>query len=139
MGLTLTKVHQFEKVKDKNEWRLVKTLPYVRLRGNGWASPLFIQEGKVYSEGGDEATDLPSDFWDEAKKVSLEVRRECGLILPGEIVSTAPPANGGVEDGRPTKSRHGKRKAKPWICPRCGEETVSTRAGAHAMRCPKKE
>ena len=57
--------------------------PLVRLC-KGTDPPLFIQEGKVYAEGGDEILkdQLPDWFHDEVAKMTLQARLEIGYRLP---------------------------------------------------------
>jgi hypothetical protein len=74
----LRKVHEYQRVPNTTEVRLVRTTPYVRLRGSADDPPLFIQGGQVYSEGGQIIADPPAWFWDELAKVSDGTLREVG-------------------------------------------------------------
>jgi hypothetical protein len=76
-------VHHFTKVPGTNEMRLVKINPYVRI-AHGAEPPLFIQGGRIFSEGGPEmpTEQLPA-WWDkEVSKLSPAVRAEVGLVAP---------------------------------------------------------
>lgn len=81
-GLTLTQVHEYKKVPNSSEVRLVRERPYVRLNGVGATSPIFVQGGKLYYEGGGEVVKVPEWFWLEAEKVSPLMRKSVGLVLP---------------------------------------------------------
>jgi len=101
MSLSL-KVQHYQRIPGTTQLRLTRVTPYVRLcRDDG--PPLFVQGGQVYSESGDRMTDqLPEWFWDEAAKMSLAVRQEVGLVLPGEPPqpTTPAPAPSTAGDGR---------------------------------------
>lgn len=78
-------VHRYARMPGTNETRLVSSNPYLRLNAGPLESPpLFVQQGRVYSEGGELIKDLPEWFWEEARKCSPEARREVGLVLPEE-------------------------------------------------------
>jgi hypothetical protein len=96
MGLELAGVHVYEKVPGTtNETRLVKTNPYVRI-GMKDHTPIFIQGGRFYSEGGPEVTEFPVGFDAELAKLSPRVRAEVGLqdvaAPPAPVVEAKPDA-----------------------------------------------
>lgn len=84
MGLTLTKVEDYRPVPGKpDEVRLIATNHYIRIRSEA-GGPLFIQNGKVYAEGGEEIKDLPQWFQDEVKKVPPAQLKEVRYSLEKE-------------------------------------------------------
>lgn len=131
MALMLNKVHDYQKVPGKrHDVRLVGEHHYVRLGGNG-LPPIFIQDGHCYSEGGEElALDkLSEPFWVEARKITPEMRRTVGLVLPEErqkpepVVPAAPVSAatpGPVDKAEATRT-----------CPTCNETMLARKFGAH--------
>jgi hypothetical protein len=84
MPLNLAQVHQLEKVPGTETFRLVKVHPTVGLGRQG-EPPIWVQDGKVYYEGGEEVHNPPEWFWEEVRKMDPERRRYLGLRLPGEV------------------------------------------------------
>src|SRR5262245_57129298 len=73
MPFTLAKVMEFSTRPGTLEPQVTGTHHYVRLRGgDGHEAPLYIQDGRVYGEGGDEvaASELPEWFEVEVAKCS---------------------------------------------------------------------
>lgn len=122
-------------MKDKEQWQLTKVQPCLRLRGEGAVSPLFVQEGVIYAEGGEVIAEPPDWFWEEARKCTPQARAEVGLVLPEE----RPPAAGSEQFHKPVEEEEepillDRRRGKAWTCPDCGEEMKTRQKGAHVMR-----
>lgn len=99
MGLTLTKVHEYAKIRDEEGRELVKIVkrrPTIRLRSGYENPPIFIQEGQAYDEGGGIVSDanLPSWFFDEIKKVSHEALLQSNAQRYLELTDGVVMANG---------------------------------------------
>lgn len=77
------KTHEFRRVSGSNTRVLTRIRPYIRVR-NGEDPPLYIQEGRVYSESGQEVDPLPPWFWDHARTITPAGRNKVGLVLPEE-------------------------------------------------------
>ena len=116
MGLNLTEVHKYEKVKGKNEARLTRVTPYIRLKSGRDEPPVFLQEGKVYTEAGDEVLDRPSWFDAELKKLSVDALAEIGF-----------------DDNAPRRVTVEKPK-NLWVCPTCQETMPLKNKGFHVAR-----
>lgn len=85
MALTL-QTHEYEKVPNTNKMRLKAEHHYVSIKGQDMATPVFVQHGLFYSEGGQllKSEDLSPAFWDEARKLNAQTRQSVGLVLPEE-------------------------------------------------------
>jgi hypothetical protein len=105
--LTL-KVHEYTRVSGSQAVRLTKVTPYIRLV-SGQGPPIFIQNGKLWSEGGPPITDIPNWFYDEIRKVSKEALADVKYVVKGEI-----PAIEDFKHVEHPKKRRG-RKPKPRI------------------------
>lgn len=105
--LTL-RVHEYTKVSGSQAVRLTKVTPYIRL-SSGQGPPIFIQNGKLWSEGGPPIKDIPDWFYDELAKISKTAL--AAVNYKEEI-----PA---VEDVKhvehPIKKRRGRRSKTPRI------------------------
>ncbi len=79
--------------------------PVVRL-AQGMGPPLFIQEGKVYAEGGDEIPkdQLPGWFHEQVKIMTPQARLEIGYRLPDDPRPRLP----GEQEGEKFYLRDGK-------------------------------
>lgn len=82
------KVHEYKSVKDPVtgtvSTKLVRTRPYIRLKEQGDTnapanSPIFIQDGKFFYEGGQEVDEHPAWLSDALAKLSPKARTEVGL------------------------------------------------------------
>lgn len=73
------RVHHWKRDK-RNRAVLTKTRPYIRLR-NGDSPAVFIQEGRYYTDNGEEMKKIPSWVADHLKGVSDIVKREVGLAV----------------------------------------------------------
>lgn len=104
-------VHHYTRIPGTMDVRLVKTTPYVRLSA-GNEPPLFVQGGLVFSAGGPLVEELPPWFWEEARRLSAETRQACGLTLPEEAPTPAPP--------------------NVWTCPECNDTIPAKKRGVHA-------
>jgi hypothetical protein len=97
MSLNLTKVHEYAREADSGRMVLVKSDPYVRFVARE-SFPVICQAGKWYTDGGDRlaADDVPRAVWAQARNMSKESRKKCGLILPEEteVVIPPPPSEG---------------------------------------------
>jgi hypothetical protein len=79
--LELNQVHVMEKV-GTAQWAVTKTRPALRLcKGE---NTLFIQQGTVFTPGGDPlpAKDVPAWFLEEVQKASPAALLECGYQAP---------------------------------------------------------
>lgn len=85
MGLELNRVHIYERG-PANTVLMKGINPATRIRFDRETPPVFIQGGRFFGEGGVELPrkSLPEAFWAEAKRLTVEARRECGLVLPEE-------------------------------------------------------
>lgn len=81
MGFSL-QVHHFRRDPKTNYRILQKVIPYVAIGTR--EGRLYAQNGKVWSEGGEEITDVPAWFWEKWRLVNPEKRRLIGLLLPEE-------------------------------------------------------
>jgi len=80
MGLRLNQIHEVAKVPGRQETRIVKVNPVVRIKGGGALTPpLFLQEGHVYAESGQEVTDRPDWFEEEFAKLTEGTKQEVGF------------------------------------------------------------
>ena len=68
MGFSLI-THETERVKGTNVRRVTKIKPYIRLNAEK-GPPIFIQEGTLYSEGGQVVKEVPEWFDAELSKCS---------------------------------------------------------------------
>lgn len=104
-GLRLNQVHKYVRVPGTQEMRLMKVSPVVRIC-KGTDPPLFIQEGKVYAEGGDEIPKekLPGWFHDQVKLMTVQARSEIGYRLPDDPRPRLP----GEQQGEKFYLRDGK-------------------------------
>jgi hypothetical protein len=64
--------------------------------------PIFIQGGQLFSEGGPLVDDVPEWFWVEARKLTPEAKKVCGLEIPMEklVLSENNGTEGTVRRGR---------------------------------------
>ena len=76
MSLTL-RPHVYEKTSGLNQFKLVRTIPYIRIGFQG--EYYFLQEGKVYDAAGKEMDALPVWLADEVKKLTPEAKAEVGF------------------------------------------------------------
>lgn len=83
MPLDLAKVHELEKIPGTEQFRLVKVHPTASLGRQG-EPPIWIQDGKLYYEGGEEVRNPPEWFWEDLAKIDPERRKVLGVRLPGE-------------------------------------------------------
>lgn len=122
-SFTLNRVHDYQPVPGHPEQlRLVATNHYARITVGG-QPPLYIQNGRFWSEGGDELTPVPAWAWKEAAKLSKDMQREIRLRFPGEAPTLEPITE-------PVAIVVDKTKA----CPMC-KELVSLRTyGFHIAR-----
>jgi hypothetical protein len=79
MPFSLT-VHHFRRDPRTNHRVLIKTTPYIAI--SSAEGRLFVQTGKVWSEGGQEITDPPVWFWEGWAKIRPERRKQFGLAHP---------------------------------------------------------
>lgn len=143
--LTLTKVHDLQKVPGKrNEVRMVGEHHYVRI-GMPGLPPIFVQDGQFYSEGGPAIVrqDLPETFWNEARKVTLDMRRTVGLVLPEELTKKDQPATTDQPPPAPTAAAQAApAPATPApaatvsmkTCEACKAEVPSKAFGSHMAK-----
>lgn len=85
--LTLTKVHDYQKVEGKpNEVELVNENPFIRVsHGN---QHLYVQNGEVWTGVGTPSippSNVPEWLWEAARKWSKDGRDRVGLVLPEEM------------------------------------------------------
>lgn len=78
-GLT---VHHFRRDNRTGHRVLTKVTPYIAIATR--EGRLYVQNGKVWSEGGEEVPTPPAWFWDEWRKIRPERRAQFGLPLPEE-------------------------------------------------------
>lgn len=103
---SLTKVHEYVRVPGTQEVRLIKTRPYSRLR-SGDTPPIFVQEGKFYSEAGDEYPREAVPAWVRGQ---LMIKNDQGLAeiglmrdelpdigMPGNVASDTDPVKKAVD------------------------------------------
>lgn len=77
--LNLRGVHVYEKIPGQSTFRLKETHPAMRLSRD--MQVLYIQDGTVFAEGGEEVKELPAWFNEEVQKASPTALREVGLVL----------------------------------------------------------
>lgn len=104
-GLRLNQVHKYVRVPGTQEMRLMKVSPAIRLC-KGMDPPLWIQEGKVYGEGGDEIPKekLPDWFHEQVALMTPQARSEVGYRLPDDPRARLP----GEQEGEKFYLRSGK-------------------------------
>jgi len=104
-GLRLNQVHKYVRIPGTQEMRLMKVSPAIRIC-KGMAPPLWIQEGKVYAEGGDEIPKekLPDWFDEQVKMMTPQARSEIGYRLPDDPRPRLP----GEQEGEKFYLRGGK-------------------------------
>jgi hypothetical protein len=125
MGLELAGVHVYERVKGTtNQMRLVRTNPYVRIMGDKFVAPIFVQGGRFYSEGGAEVEEFPPNFQEELAKLSPEIKAEVGLKDPPTVVDDTTPES---------------KVVATWTCPECHEAMPAKKKGLHVARHRKVE
>lgn len=123
--LTL-RVHDYARIPGTHDMRLVKTTPYVRLARQG-SPPIYVQGGRVYSEGGPEVSTVPAWLPDELAKLTPTVRTEIGadkvLAALTPVAAPAPVAPAPV------------RQIAEWTCPElgCGATIPRSKKGAHVV------
>ncbi len=116
MGLMLDKVHEVAKIPGRQETRIVKINPLVRIKGGGELTPpLFLQGGRVYAENGQEIVDRPDWFEEELAKLTEATKEQVGF-------SAAPPA--------PAVSMR--------TCTTCGAEVAKKQWGLHQANHKRK-
>lgn len=76
MAFSLT-VHHFRRDPRTNHRVLTKVTPYIAIGTR--AGRLYVQAGKVWSEGGQEIEQPPEWFWEEWAKISPERQKLFGL------------------------------------------------------------
>ena len=85
MTLTLSEIHEWKKV-GPGRAVIDRVKPTVRIsHGDGKGSydpPIWIQDGKVYYEGGELIKKPPFYFWTEVEKWSEAYRQEMKISLP---------------------------------------------------------
>lgn len=67
MGFTL-RVHEYGKVPNSPFTKIIKSNHYIRLSHQG-QPPIYIQNGHLWSEGGDRITNPPEWFHEQIKSV----------------------------------------------------------------------
>ena len=143
MPLELKGVHQYEKVPNSQEARLVKVNPYLRLTHQGHP-PVYVQGGAIYAEGGGPVSPVPDWFDEEMRRVNPKVRDEVGWKpLPGDPpLLSGPQYTGGsaaYAAGNPvTVNMTTAPAAMPttWTCPAagCGETMPTRKKGLHVAK-----
>ena len=123
MPLNLRKAHVYEKVGKRQELQLVAEHHIIRVRC-AEGGPLFVQNGEIYSEGGQIESPVPAWFWTEYAKVSPEMRKQVGLALPGESVQKTDEAQA-IAPALPTKTKE---------CPECSQDVKVKSFGLHVAR-----
>lgn len=128
MPLELKGVHQYEKVPNSQEARLVKVNPYLRLTHQGHP-PVYVQGGAIYAEGGGPVSPVPDWFDEEMRRVNPKVRDEVGWKpLPGDppLLSGPQYTGGSVASPNP----------QMWTCPAagCGETMPARKKGLHVAK-----
>ena len=72
------KVHQYKKIPNSTQSKLIKIIPYVRITSKNKGTVL-IQDGSYFDAGGKELDKTPKWIAAEVKKLSPVVREEVGL------------------------------------------------------------
>lgn len=77
--LNLAGVHVLRKIPGSQQYALAETHPAMRIAQGDNA--LYIQDGQVWSAGGDlvKPTEIPGWFLEEVKKVNPKALVECGF------------------------------------------------------------
>ena len=127
MPLNLAQVHKYEKIDGTTEMRLTEVHPATCFT-EGDNPDIWVQDGKIYYDGGQEVTEIPEWFWAMVRNLSPEQRKRLKLSLPGES-----PGN-----GKSHSEANPVSQPKLKTCPDCGKEGVKN-MGAHTRFCPKKE
>jgi hypothetical protein len=125
MAVLSLRVHHHEKKPGSMESRLVRVTPYVRITRDSHP-PLYVQGGRVFSEGGPEVETLPAWFGEEMARLSPKVREEIGWTLE-RLDSNA---------GTATFT---SSTANTWACPECDEVVEMKRKGIHIAAHRKAE
>ena len=127
MGFTLTKVHDYQVVKGTGEVRLMKENIYVRLKEGLDNPPLFVQNGIVYGEGGDQISEVPSWFWVQAQRVGEVVAKQSGL---DKLLEAYEGRNAPVPQVEEVIAK--KVEVKMWHCEACKEDMKASVKGLHS-------
>lgn len=83
------RVHHFEKRGGNTV--LTRVTPYIRLSRQG-DGVVFLQRGKVYSEGGPRINPVPAWVWEDVKKLKESYRAQYGFSDADIARMTAPDA-----------------------------------------------
>lgn len=132
------KVHHYVKLPNTTEMRLTKVSPYVRIC-RAAAPPIFLQEGQVFSEGGEPVTPLPEWFEEELAKITPKVRDEVGWggeAHPRDSVSVRSVPSAPGRDSAPAVVVKPAATAALtfWTCEDCGAEVPTKKKGFHIAK-----
>src|SRR5262245_4724449 len=95
MPLELNKIQNYERIKGTMQSRLKEINPVLRVKQGRDEPPLYIQKGKVYTEGDPNPipqSELPPWFWDQMERVSEKVKVEVGWHKPSQKATENPKA-----------------------------------------------
>ena len=118
MPLKLTEVHEMAKIEGTTEFRLVKVHPTASLRREGEPA-IFIQDGGIYYESGEEIQSPPAWFWEDVRQMTPERRSQLGLRLPGEPYVSPPGPTGAAKPKRHKSELKPKAPNAGKTCPTC--------------------
>ncbi len=128
MPLNLKEVHKFVQDPQTKEFRLHSIHPAVSLK-EGDNPAIWIQDGGIYFESGQEVTEVPEWFWKAARRMTPAERQSCGLRLPEE----APKA----EVAEPKADLPTRKAGRS--CPQCGQTGIKNLGSHIRWRHKKRE
>lgn len=110
--------HHYSKTPESGTYVVTRITPIVRL--SCLDGTLFMQSGRVLDEGGNEITDPPGWFYDEAAKITQQALLECGFK---ERPTRPSSAEHGMPMSKMDRDEHAEAKSAlsdKWQCTDCG-------------------
>jgi hypothetical protein len=113
MAEDILKVHHITSDPNTGETKLVRTTPYLVLKGGPANRPLILRQGRVYDLSGVLQEPVPDWVWAEAKLTDARTLREVGFD-PEDVLKKADPEYINTGNKGPAKHWLGKDK-KPLV------------------------
>lgn len=146
---TLSRVHDYRKVQGAQRLKLVDTNHYVSFK-NGDEGPFYVQNGAVWSEGGQklDPENLPAWFWEQARGIREDRRPTYGLDEVLERANGHAKAEKSEPEPEATSAEPPKMDEnfiyyengqKMWWCPECEVGMPTRKKGVHVMHHRRKK